>query len=179
MEAGRPCNRDDAVMIADHNQLRIGTGFDFHPFEGGRRLILGGVEIPHPEGLRGHSDADALLHAVADALLGAVGMNDIGSYFPDDDPRYQDASSLLLLEKVHRLVRGKGFRPVNVDVVVIAEKPRISPHVEAMKANIARVLHLDSDDVAVKATTMEGRGVIGRGEGIAVQAVALLRRVKS
>lgn len=160
-------------------RIRVGIGYDFHPFEQGRPLLLGGVQIPHPRGLRGHSDADALLHAVADALLGAAGLKDIGSYFPDTDPQYAGYSSLLLLEKVFRLVRGKGFRPVNVDIVVIAEEPRIQPHVEAMKANVARVLHLEAEDVGLKATTMEGRGTVGRREGIAVQAVALIQGVES
>ncbi len=153
---------------------RVGIGFDFHPLKAGRRLVLGGVEIPHPEGLDGHSDADVLLHAVADALLGAAGLKDIGTYFPDDDPRYQDVSSLQLLEKIYRLIRGKGFRVGNLDLVVIAEKPRIKPHVEAIESNMARLLYVDSSRIGVKATTMEGRGIVGRGEGIAVQAVALL-----
>ncbi len=156
------------------NPYRVGIGFDFHPFREGRKLLLGGVEIPHSSGLDGHSDADVLLHAVADALLGAAGMKDIGTYFPDEDPRYKDASSLQLLEKVYRLVRGKGFRVGNLDLVVIAEQPRVKPYVEAIEANLARLLYLDSGRIGVKATTMEGRGVIGREEGIAVQAVALL-----
>lgn len=155
-------------------KLRIGQGYDFHRFEEGRRLVLGGVEIPHGKGLKGHSDADALLHAVADALLGASGLSDIGSYFPDTDPRYKDLSSLLILEKVYRLVRGKGFRVRNVDVTVIAEEPRIRPHAEAIKASLGRVLNLSRDAVGIKATTMEGLGTIGRGEGLAVLAVALL-----
>ncbi len=160
-------------------KTRVGLGYDFHPFQEGRQLFLGGVQIPHPRGLRGHSDADALLHALADALLGAAGLKDIGTYFPDTDPRYAGYSSLLLLEKVFRLVRGKGFEPVNVDIVVIAEEPKLQPHVEAIKANIARVLHLETDDVGVKATTMEGKGAVGRREGIAVQAVVLIQGVES
>jgi 2-C-methyl-D-erythritol 2,4-cyclodiphosphate synthase len=137
-------------------------------------LVLGGIEIPHERGLAGHSDADALAHAVADALLGAAGLKDIGNYFPDTDPRYQDLSSLLILEKVYRLVRGKGFVPENVDVTVIAEEPPISPYIEAMKKSLGRVLYLQPDQIGIKATTMEGKGTIGRGEGLAVQAVALL-----
>ncbi len=156
---------------------RVGLGFDFHPFADGRPLRLGGVTIPHDRGLRGHSDADVLLHALADALLGAAGLKDIGSYFPDTDPRWKDASSLLLLEKVQRLVRGKGYRIANVDLVVLAEEPRIAPHVEAIQAAVGRVLHLDASEVGVKATTMEGCGSVGRKEGIAAQAVALLCRV--
>jgi 2-C-methyl-D-erythritol 2,4-cyclodiphosphate synthase len=155
---------------------RIGSGYDFHPFQEGRRLFLGGVEIPHEKGLKGHSDADAALHALCDALLGAAGLSDIGSYFPDTDPRYQGISSLLLLEKVYRLVRGKGFKPVNVDLTIIAEEPRIKPHADAMKANIARVLKLAVDEIGLKATTMEGLGTVGRREGLAAQAVVLLRK---
>jgi len=159
-------------------KFRIGSGYDFHPFAAGRRLILGGVDIPHDRGLEGHSDADALLHAVADALLGAAGLADIGNYFPNTDPRYKDVSSLLLLEKAYRLVRGKGFAVGNIDVTVLAEEPQIRPHVEAMKANLGRVLYLSPDRIGIKATTMEGRGTIGRREGIAVHAVALLEMVE-
>ncbi len=157
-------------------ELRIGHGFDFHPFQAGRPLFLAGVEIPHETGLSGHSDADAPLHALMDALLGAAGMSDIGSLFPDSDERYRGVSSLLLLEKVFRLIRGRGFRVVNVDLTVLAERPRIRPHVAAMKANIARTLQIPARQVGIKATTMEGRGTIGRGEGIAAEAVALLSR---
>ncbi len=159
-------------------EFRVGTGYDFHPFEEGGRLVLGGVEIPSNRGLSGHSDADALLHAVMDALLGAAGLKDIGSYFPNTDPQYRKISSLLLLEKVYRLVQGKGFSVGNVDLTVIAEEPKIQLHIEAMKANLARTLHLKSDQIGIKATTMEGKGAIGRGEGLAVQAVALLIKEK-
>jgi len=155
-------------------KMRVGSGFDFHPFQEGRRLVLGGVEIPHSRGLEGHSDADALLHAAIDAMLGAAGMSDIGSYFPNTDKQYKDISSLLLLEKAYRLIRGKGFKLVNLDITVIAEEPKIRPHVEAMKANIGRVLYLKPDEIGIKATTMEGKGTVGRGEGVAVQAVVLL-----
>lgn len=155
-------------------KMRIGSGFDFHPFQEARRLVLGGVEIPHSRGLEGHSDADALLHAVIDAMLGGAGMSDIGSYFPNTDKQYKDISSLLLLEKAYRLIRGKGFKLVNLDITVIAEEPKIRPHVEAMKANIGRVLYLKPDEIGIKATTMEGKGTVGRGEGVAVQAVVLL-----
>lgn len=154
--------------------FRVGMGYDFHTFEEGRRLLLGGVELSYHRGLKGHSDADALLHAITDALLGAAGLKDMGSYFPDSDPQYRGMSSLLILEKVYRLVRGKGFWVGNVDVTVIAQEPRIQPHIEAIKANLARTLHLKPDEIGIKATTMEGKGTIGRGEGLAVQAVALL-----
>ena len=158
--------------------FRVGTGYDFHSFEEGQTLVLGGVVIPHDRGLKGHSDADALLHAIMDALLGAAGLKDIGSYFPDTDPKYREISSLLLLEKVYRLVRGKGFSVGNVDLTVIAEEPRIYPHIEAMKVTLARTLHLKPDQIGIKATTMEGKGPIGRREGLAVQAVALLIKEK-
>lgn len=155
-------------------KYRVGMGYDFHPFVEGRKLVLGGVQIPHSRGLAGHSDADALLHAVADALLGAAGLDDLGSYFPDSDPRYKDMPSLLILEKVYRLVRGKGFSTSNVDVTVIADEPRIAPHIEAIKVNLGRVLYLKRDCIGIKATTMEGKGTIGRREGLAVQAIAML-----
>ena len=156
--------------------FRVGLGFDFHPFAPGRRLFLGGVEIPHPLGLKGHSDADALLHAVTDALLGAAGLRDIGSWFPDSDPAYRDSSSLMLLEKAFGLVRSKGFAVVNLDITVLAETPRIQPHVKAMKANLARLLSVEPERIGLKATTMEGCGPIGRREGIAVQSIVLLVR---
>ena len=154
--------------------IRVGSGFDYHPFEEGRRLVLGGVDVAHPRGLQGHSDADVLLHAVIDAMLGAAGLNDIGSYFPDTETQYKGISSLLLLEKAYRVIRGKGFTVGNVDVTVIAEEPKIRPHVEAIKANIGRVLYLEPDQIGIKATTMEGKGTVGRREGVAVQAVVLL-----
>ena len=157
-----------------NGRFRVGSGYDFHPFQEGRPLLLGGVEIPFQAGLKGHSDADALLHAVMDALLGAAGLSDIGSYFPDTEPEYSGISSLLLLEKVYRLIQEKHFAVGNLDVTVIAEAPRIGPHIEAIKSNLARALHLRPEDIAIKATTMEGKGPIGRGEGLAVQAVVLL-----
>jgi 2-C-methyl-D-erythritol 2,4-cyclodiphosphate synthase len=156
--------------------FRVGLGFDFHPFGQDRRLLLGGVRIPHPLGLQGHSDADALLHAVTDALLGAAGLRDIGTWFPDTDPAYRDASSLMLLEKAYELVRDRGFAVVNLDINVLAEAPRIQPHVKAMKANLARLLSVEPGRIGLKATTMEGCGPIGRREGIAVQSVVLLVR---
>jgi len=157
--------------------FRVGLGFDFHPFAKGRPLVLGGVHIPHPRGLQGHSDADALLHALGDALLGAAGLNDIGSHFPDTDPEYENISSLVLLERIRQLVRGQGFEVVNVDMVVVAESPRIGPHVELIRQNLSQVLGLSRGAIGVKATTMEACGPIGKGEGIAVQAVALLQDV--
>jgi len=155
-------------------EIRVGTGFDFHPFAEDRKLILGGVEIPREAGLDGHSDADVLCHAVIDALLGAAGMSDIGSYFPDTDSRFKDISSLVLLEKAYRLLRGKDYFIGNIDLVVMAEAPRIKPWIPAIKKRLTFILRLREEDLAIKATTMEGRGVIGRREGIAVQAVALI-----
>lgn len=158
--------------------FRVGLGFDFHPFGQDRRLMLGGVRIPHPLGLRGHSDADALLHAVIDALLGAAGLRDIGTWFPDTDPAYRDSSSRMLLENAYERVRNRGFAVVNLDITVLAEAPRIQPHVDAIKGNLARLLSVEPGRIGLKATTMEGCGPIGRGEGIAVQAVVLLVRSK-
>jgi 2-C-methyl-D-erythritol 2,4-cyclodiphosphate synthase len=157
-------------------RVRVGIGFDFHPLREGRELRLGGVSIPHEKGLDGYSDADALCHAVADALLGGAGLADIGAHFPDDDPRNQGLSGLVLLQRVHELVQAVELEVGNVDIVVIAEEPRIGPHKDAIRANLARVLQLAPGEVGIKATTMEGKGVIGRKEGISVEAVALLYR---
>ncbi len=154
--------------------FRVGSGFDFHRFCPDRPLILGGVVIPHESGLQGHSDADVILHALSDAILGAAGLPDIGSHFPDTDPDFKDISSMVLLERVYRLVQIRGLRLSNLDVTVIAEEPRLNPHVDAIKANLARVLHIDRVRIGLKATTMERAGPIGRSEGIAAQAVVLL-----
>lgn len=153
---------------------RVGLGFDFHRFVKGRDLILGGVHIPHSLGLDGHSDADVLVHAVTDALLGAAALPDIGSYFPDTDPRYQDVSSLYLLDTAYRLVRNEGFQVVNVDVVVMAQEPPIKPHREAIQSILSRHLGIPVGCIGIKATTMEQSGAVGRGEGIAVQSVVLI-----
>src|SRR5512134_125099 len=154
--------------------MRIGQGFDVHRLAAGRRLVIGGVEIPFEKGLLGHSDADVLLHAVCDALLGAAGLGDIGRHFSDRDPRYKDADSRGLLREVARMLREAGWRAVNVDATVIAEAPRIAPHAAAMVANIAADLAIPGTAVNVKAKTSEGLGQLGRGEGIAAQAVALI-----
>ena len=156
---------------------RVGMGFDAHRFGPARRLVLGGVEIPHARGLLGHSDADVIVHAVMDALLGAAGCGDIGHHFPPSDPTYADANSLGLLARVQALLTQRGWRPVHVDVVVLAEAPRLAPHVPAMRAAIGEVLHLLPDSVNIKATTTEGMGAIGREEGIAAQAVASLEAI--
>jgi 2-C-methyl-D-erythritol 2,4-cyclodiphosphate synthase len=154
--------------------VRIGTGIDVHPFCDGRDLVLGGEKIPYPRGLAGHSDADVLLHAISDALLGAACLGDIGLHFPDSDPSNKDRSSLDILESVAALIAEAGFRVSHVDSCIIAEKPKLSPHYPAMQRNIARCVGLDPGRVGVKATTAEGLGFTGREEGIAAQAVCLI-----
>jgi 2-C-methyl-D-erythritol 2,4-cyclodiphosphate synthase len=158
--------------------MRVGLGVDVHAFaapEEGRRLVLGGVEIPSDRGLLGHSDADVLAHAIADALLGAAGLEDIGHYFPDTDERYRDADSIELLREVRRLVGGS-WEVANVDAVVICERPKIRDHREAMRKNLAAALGIEETRVGVRGTTTERLGFAGRGEGIAAQAVCLLER---
>ncbi len=152
--------------------IRTGMGYDTHRLAPQRPLILGGVTIPFERGLVGHSDADGLCHAVADALLGAVAAGDIGQHFPDTDPQWKDASSLDLLGRVERIVAQRGGRVVHVDATVIAEAPRIRPHVDAMRERMAQALRVNRDQVSVKATRAEGLGALGRGEGIAVWAIA-------
>lgn len=154
--------------------MRVGHGYDVHAFSEGRRLFIGGVEIPCEKGLLGHSDADVLLHAVCDALLGAAALGDIGRHFPDTDERFKDISSIRLLENVTTLVAARGYRVVNVDCTVIAERPRLSPYIEEMKRNIAEALRIIPDAVNVKATTEEGLGFTGQGLGIAAHAVCLI-----
>lgn len=156
--------------------MRIGQGFDVHALVPGRKLVIGGVEIPFERGLLGHSDADVLLHAVTDALLGAAGLGDIGRHFPDSDPRFKDADSRQLLRETARLLEQAGYRVVNVDATVIARAPRMAPHVAAMAANIAADLGIEATTVNIKAKTTESLGFTGRGEGIAAQAVALIER---
>lgn len=156
---------------------RTGIGYDIHRFVAGRKLILGGVDIPSPEGLDGHSDADVLCHALADALLGAVADGDIGQHFPNTDPRWKNADSVELLRQVVRRVKAKGFRVVNVDAAIQAEKPKVMPYAQRMRERLAPALEVGVEDVSIKATTMEGLGAIGRGEGIAVMAVATIERL--
>ncbi len=156
--------------------VRTGIGYDVHRFVAGRPLRLGGVTIPHGFGLDGHSDADVLLHAIADALLGAAALGDIGEHFPPSDPAYRDADSKILLATVREIVHAAGFAVINVDATVIAEAPRIGAHAPAMCAAIAECLQIRKEQVSVKATTNEGMGFIGRGEGIAALAVATLER---
>jgi 2-C-methyl-D-erythritol 2,4-cyclodiphosphate synthase len=154
--------------------VRIGVGYDVHPLREGRKLVIGGVHIEHPTGLDGHSDADVLTHAVIDAMLGAAGLGDIGAHFPPNDARYQGASSLDLLVEATRVVGNAGFRVVNVDSTVVAQAPRMQPHLEEMVRNLARRLGIDPSAVSVKATSPEGIGALGAGEGIAAHAVALV-----
>lgn len=157
--------------------FRIGLGTDFHQLVEGRKLWLGGIEIPHNKGALGYSDADVLLHAVCDALLGALALGDIGFHFPDTDPHLKDIDSKLLLVKTVTLIRGKGYRVVNLDAVICLEKPKIIAFVGDMRQVMAQILELNPDDISIKATTTEKLGFIGREEGIMAQAVVLLRKV--
>jgi len=154
--------------------MRIGQGFDVHALVAGRRLIVGGVDIPYEKGLAGHSDADVLIHAICDALLGAAGLGDIGAHFPDSDARYKDIDSRKLLYEVRQLLRNRGWHVVNVDATIIAQAPKMAPHIPAMRANLASDLGIAPDAVNIKAKTAERLGFIGRGEGIAAEAVVLL-----
>lgn len=156
--------------------FRIGQGFDVHQLTEGRPLIIGGITIPYEKGLLGHSDADVLLHTVADACLGAIGEGDIGRHFPDTDPDFKDADSAKLLEHVWKIVKGKGYELVNIDCTIIAQQPKMAPHIEAMRERIAGLLEGTPDQVNVKATTTEKLGFPGRGEGIAAQATVLLKQ---
>ena len=158
--------------------LRIGHGYDVHRLTEGRRLILGGVEVPYEKGLLGHSDADVLTHAVMDALLGAAALGDIGKLFPDTDAAYAGISSILLLERVAERLREAGYAVVNLDATVLAQAPKLAPYRERMLENLARVLALDASRVSVKATTEEGLGFTGEGLGIAAHAVALLEKIE-
>ena len=156
--------------------MRVVLGYDAHRLVAGRPLILGGVEIPHAQGLLGHSDADVLAHAIGDALLGAVGAGDLGTHFPDKDPAYEGISSLILLERIMQIVRDRGFAPKNVDATIVTQQPRLAPHIPLMQANLATTLGLTPADVNVKATTTEHMGFAGRGEGMAAYAVVLVTK---
>lgn len=158
--------------------FRIGYGYDAHTLVEGRPLILGGVRIPSDRGLLGHSDADVLLHALCDAILGAASLGDLGTHFPDTDSRWKGVSSIHLLEETNRLARGKGWKVGNVDSTVCAQQPRLAPYIPEMVRNIAQALRLEEGCVGVKATTTEGMGFVGRGEGIAAHAVVLLTPVE-
>ncbi len=154
--------------------MRIGIGIDVHQFAEGRKLIIGGVDVPSPVGLLGHSDADVLLHAISDALLGAAALGDIGKHFPDTSPDYKDADSLVLLKHVCKLLDREGYKPVNVDAMLLLEKPKIAPYIDDMRRNIARCLSVELNAVSVKATTNETLGYVGRQEGACAHAVCLI-----
>ena len=157
--------------------MRVGLGYDVHKLVEGRDLIIGGVNIPHEKGLLGHSDADVLLHAISDALLGAAALGDIGKHFPDTDPKYKGADSLKLLEHVGKLLEDNLYIIENIDATIIAQRPKMAPHIQTMRENIARVLGLEVDQVNVKATTEEGLGFTGTGEGISSQAICSLEKL--
>ena len=155
-------------------RYRVGNGFDFHPLEAGRRLVLGGVEIKHDQGLRGHSDADVATHALANAILGALGAGDLGRHFPDSDPRYKDADSIALLAAVWKLASDQGWRLGNADLTIFAEQPKLKPHLDAMRTRLAATLGADQSRINVKASSPEGIGALGRGEGMAAAAIVML-----
>ncbi|RKD26414.1 2-C-methyl-D-erythritol 2,4-cyclodiphosphate synthase [Caminicella sporogenes DSM 14501] len=157
--------------------MRVGIGYDVHRLVEGRKLILGGVDIPYQKGLLGHSDADVLLHAIKDAMLGAVALGDIGKLFPDTDNRYKGISSIKLLSKVNNRLKEKGYRVNNIDAVIIAQKPKMAPYIEDMRKNIANTLSIDKDSINIKATTTEGLGFTGTGEGIAAQAIVSVDKI--
>ena len=157
--------------------MRVGLGYDVHKLVENRKLILGGVEIPYEKGLLGHSDADVLLHAIMDALLGAAALGDIGKHFPDNDDRYKDVDSLVLLEKVCELIRNKGYEISNVDSTILAQAPKLRPYIDEMRSKLAKAMKLDIDELSVKATTEERLGFTGREEGIAAHAVVLLMTI--
>lgn len=156
--------------------FRIGQGFDVHRFAENRPLIIGGIHIPYEKGLSGHSDADVLLHAITDALLGASGLRDIGTHFPDHDPAYKDIDSAILLKKVWEIIQEKGFRLGNMDCTIIAQEPKMSPYINDIQKNIANILEVESGQINIKATTTEKLGFTGRGEGIAALSVVLLEK---
>jgi 2-C-methyl-D-erythritol 2,4-cyclodiphosphate synthase len=157
-------------------KFRVGNGFDFHPLRPGRKLILGGVEIPHDTGLAGHSDADVLAHALANAILGALGLGDLGSHFPDSDPRHAGANSIGLLTQVWAMASSRGWRLENADLTVFAERPKLKPHIVAMRQRLSAALGVAPEDVNVKAASPEGLGALGRGEGMAAAAIVMLSR---
>ena len=159
------------------SKLRIGHGYDVHKLVSNRKLILGGVDIPYEKGLLGHSDADVLLHAISDALLGAAALGDIGKHFPDTDMAYKNADSLVLLAKVGEIIKDAGYQVSNIDSTVIAQAPKLAPHIEQMRKNIAKALSIELEDVSVKATTEERLGFTGRGEGISAHAVCIIEKI--
>ena len=157
--------------------MRIGLGFDVHEFIENRILIIGGVQIPYIKGLKGHSDADVLLHAIMDALLGALALGDLGTHFPETDPSYKGVKSLILLEQVFRMIQDRQFELVNLDSIIIAQHPKMNPHIPQMRQKLANCLQTEIDCISIKATTTEHLGFVGREEGIAAQAVVLLKKI--
>ena len=157
--------------------MRIGNGYDVHEFKEGRKLILGGVEIPYEKGLLGHSDADVLVHAIMDSILGALSLRDIGYHFPDTDNKYKDISSLLLLEKVNSMILKKGYRIENIDSIIACQSPKWKNYIDKMRENISNILEIEIDRVSVKATTTEGLGFVGKKEGIEAYSVCLLKEI--
>jgi 2-C-methyl-D-erythritol 4-phosphate cytidylyltransferase/2-C-methyl-D-erythritol 2,4-cyclodiphosphate synthase len=170
---------DTLIKKNSKTGFRTGFGYDSHRFDAGRKLVLGGVEIPFDKGLYGHSDADALIHAICDALLGATGAGDIGRHFPDNDPEYKNISSMILLERVNKIIKAKGFDINNIDATVVMEQPKLAPSAAKMVANIARVLNISKDSINIKAKTNEGMGFTGRNEGVAVFAIAAVTERKN
>lgn len=162
--------------ISGGERMRIGIGFDVHKLVEGRRLVLGGVNIPFKKGLLGHSDADVLVHAINDALLGAAALGDIGKHFPDTDNKYKDISSIKLMKKVDKLLKNSGFSIVNIDSVICAEEPKLSPYIKSMRETIAKTLNITIDKISIKATTTEGLGIVGEGKGISAKAVCLIKK---
>lgn len=154
--------------------MRIGQSKDVHKLVENRKLIIGGVEIPYEKGLLGHSDADVLLHAIIESLIGAMGLKDIGTHFPDTDPKYEGVSSLFLLDETYKMLQENGYKVINIDSLIMIEKPKMAPHIEQMRKNIAEHLHCDVSQINVKATRGEGLGFIGRGEGVLAEAVCLI-----
>ncbi len=159
--------------------MRVGLGYDVHPLVKGRPMIIGGVTIPFEKGLSGHSDADVLLHAIGDALLGAAALGDLGKHFPDTEPAYANFSSLLLLREINGLLIKNNYHIINIDATIVIEKPKMAPHIESMRKNIAACLHIDIAVISVKATTSEGMSFVGKGAGVAVQAIALIGSMKA
>lgn len=157
--------------------MRIGLGYDVHKLVEGRDLIIGGVNIPHEKGLLGHSDADVLIHAIMDGMLGALALGDIGKHFPDNDEKYKGANSMKLLEYVNELIESKGYKVSNIDSIIIAQSPKMAPHIENMRKNISQILNTNIENISVKATTEEGLGFTGAKEGIASQSICLLRKI--
>ena len=157
--------------------MRIGNGYDVHEFKEGRKLILGGVEIPYEKGLLGHSDADVLVHAIMDSILGALSLRDIGYHFPDTDNKYKDISSLLLLEKVNSMILKKGYKIENIDSIIACQSPKLKNYIDKMRENISNILEIEIDRVSVKATTTEGLGFVGKKEGIEAYSVCLLKEI--